>query len=117
MNFLIDANLSRRLVDIFHGRGHQAIHILDLLDGNITADLVILQYADEQNCIIVTKDSDFAASFWLKNRPDRLLLFSIGNMNNKELETLLISNFDQITSDLTDNRFIELTHEHVIVHA
>jgi len=116
MNFLTDANLSNRLVDIFRAHGHQAVHTLDLPDGNVTTDLVILQYADEQNCIIVTKDSDFAASFWLKNRPDRLLLFSTGNINNKELETLLISNFDQIISDLTDNRFIELTYEHVIVH-
>ncbi len=117
MNFLIDANLSRRLVDICYERGHQVVHTLDLLDGNITTDLAILQYADEQNCIIVTKDSDFAASFWLKNRPDKLLLFSIGNINNKELEALLILNFDQIISDLTNNRFIELTREHVIVHA
>jgi predicted nuclease of predicted toxin-antitoxin system len=116
MNFLIDANLSRRLVDILYERGHQVVHTLDLLDKNITTDLAILQYADEQNCIIVTKDSDFAASFWLKNRPDKLLLFSIGNINNKELEALLISNFDQIISDLTNNRFIELTREHVIVH-
>jgi predicted nuclease of predicted toxin-antitoxin system len=117
MNFLIDANLSRRLVDIFYERGHQVVHTLDLLDRNITTDLAILQYADEQNCIIVTRDSDFAASFWLKNRPDKLLLFSISNINNKELEVLLILNFDQIISDLSNNRFIELTREHVIVHA
>jgi predicted nuclease of predicted toxin-antitoxin system len=117
MNFLIDANLPRRLVDIFLERGHQAVHLLDLPEGNFTTDLVILQYADEQNCIIVTKDSDFAASFWLKNRPDRLLLFSTGNINNQELAALLILNFEQVISDLTDNRFIELTREHVIVHA
>lgn len=116
MNFLIDANLSRHWVDVFFERGHQVVHTLDLLDKNITTDLAILQYADEQNCVIVTKDSDFATSIWLKNRPDRLLLFSTGNLSNKELEKLLISNFDQIISDLTDNRFIELTREHVIVH-
>lgn len=116
MNFLIDANLSRRLVDIFRGRGWQVVHILDLPDGNVTTDLAVLQYADEQNCIVVTRDSDFAASFWLKNRPDRLLLFSTGNIGDRELETLLIANFDQIISDLTNNRFIELTREHVIVH-
>jgi len=117
MNFLIDANLSRRLVDIFHERGQSAVHVLDLPDGNTTSDLVILQYLDEQNFAIVTKDSDFTTSFWLKNRPNRLLLLSTGNISNKELEALLIANFDQIISDLTDNRFIELTREHVIVHA
>jgi predicted nuclease of predicted toxin-antitoxin system len=116
MNFLIDANLSRRLVDVFHERGQQVVHVLDLLDGNITTDLTILQYADEQNCIVATKDSDFTTSFWLRNRPDKLLLISTGNISDKELESLLITNFEQIISDLTNNRFIELTREHVIVH-
>lgn len=116
MNFLIDANVSRRWVDILYERGHQAVHTMELLDKNITTDLAILQYADEQNCVIVTKDADFAAAFWLKNRPDRLLLISTGNISNKELESLLIANFDQIISDLAENRFIELTREHVIVH-
>jgi len=116
MNFLIDANLSRRLVDVFRERDQHVVHVLDLPDGNVTTDLVILQYLDEQNFAIVTKDSDFTTSFWLRNRPDKLLLISTGNINNKELETLLIANFAQIISDLTDHRFIELTREHVIVH-
>jgi len=117
MNFLIDANLSRRLVELFRGRSHQVVHILDLPDGNNTTDLAILQYADEQNCIVATKDSDFTTSFWLKNRPDKLLLISTGNIHNKELESLLVANFDQIIADLSSNRFVELSREHVIVHA
>lgn len=117
MNFLIDANLSRRLVDVFHERGHPVVHILDLPDGNVTTDLAILQYADEQNCVIATKDSDFTTSFWLRNRPDKLLLISTGNISNKELEVLLIANLDQIIVDLSGNRFVELSREHVIVHA
>jgi len=116
MNFLIDANLPRRFVDIFRERGHEVVHILDLPDGNLTTDLIILQYLDEQNFTFVTKDSDFTTAFWLKNRPDRLILLSTGNISNKELETLLIANLAQIISDLTDERFIELTQEHVIVH-
>jgi len=116
MNFLIDANVPRHLVDIFRAGGQQVVHILDLPDGNTTTDLAILQYLDEQNCAIVTKDSDFTTSFWLKNRPNKLLLFSTGNISNKELEALLIANFEQIISDLTNNRFVELTREHVIAH-
>jgi Uncharacterized protein conserved in bacteria len=93
MKFLIDANLPRRLVNIFAERGHHAVHTLDLPDGNTTADSAILQYADEQSCVITTKDSDFTTSFWLNNRPEKLLLISTGN------------------------RFVELTREYVIVHA
>lgn len=117
MNFLIDANLPRHLVDIFRKRGHHAIHTLDLPKGNATDDLAVLQYSNEQNCVIATKDSDFTTSFWVKNRPEKLLLISTGNISNKELETLLIANFEQIITDLSKNRFVELNRNHVIVHA
>ena len=117
MNFLIDANLPRRLVNIFRERGHQAIHTLDLPNANATTDSALLRYADEQNCVITTKDSDFTTSFWLNNRPEKLLLISTGNIKKKELEILLVANFDQIIADLSNNHFVELTREHVIVHA
>ncbi|MEK6750994.1 MAG: DUF5615 family PIN-like protein [Chloroflexota bacterium] len=117
MNFLIDANLPRRLARIFQERSHNAVHTLDLPEGNATADAALLEYADENNCTITTKDSDFSTSFWLQNRPNKLLLISTGNIRNAELETLLIANFDQLISALIENRYVELTREHVIVHA
>jgi predicted nuclease of predicted toxin-antitoxin system len=117
MNFLIDANLPRRIVHLFRDRGHIAIHTLDLPNANATKDTAILQYADEGNYAIVTKDSDFITTFWLNNQPQKLLLISTGNISNKELESLLIANFDQIIGDLLNNHFIELSHTHVIVHA
>ncbi|RJP49879.1 MAG: hypothetical protein C4557_10585 [Anaerolineaceae bacterium] len=117
MNFLIDANLPRRLTRIFQERGHHAVHTLDLPAGNATADSVLLDYSEQNNCVITTKDSDFSTSFWLQNRPDKLLLISTGNIRNADLETLLVANFDQLISALDENRFVELTREHVIVHA
>lgn len=117
MNFLIDANLPRRLVNLFRERGYHAVHTLDLPEGNATEDMAILQYSDENDCVITTKDSDFTTSFWLHNRPNKLLLISTGNISNKELEVLLAANFDQIIADLSNNRFIELSRDHVIVHA
>jgi len=41
MNFLIDANLPRRLTRIFQERGHSAVHTLDLPEGNATADAAL----------------------------------------------------------------------------
>lgn len=117
MNFLIDANLSRRLVRLFQERGHSAVHTLDLPNGNATPDAALLDYSDDNNCVIATKDSDFSASFWIQNRPNKLLLISTGNIRNAELETLLIANFDQLISALSGNRYVELTREIVIVHA
>ncbi len=117
MNFLIDANLPRRLVALFIERGHQAFHTLDLSDGNATLDSEVLKVAAEKKCVVTTKDSDFTTFFWLKDEPEKLLLISTGNIKNKELEEVLISNFEQIIKDLSANRFVELTREHVIVHA
>jgi predicted nuclease of predicted toxin-antitoxin system len=117
MNFLIDANLPRRLVRIFQERGHDAVHTLDLPEGNATVDAALLDYSEKNNCVITTKDSDFSTSFWLQNRPNKLLLISTGNIRNAELEILLIANFDQLISALTVNRFVELTREHIIAHA
>lgn len=117
MNFLIDANLPRRLTNLFRERGHSAIHTLDLPDGNTTTDSALLKYTHENNCVIATKDSDFTTSFWLNDQPQKLLLISTGNIRNAELEALLLANFDQIINDLSNNRFVELTREHVIVHA
>ena len=117
MNFLIDANLPRRIARIFQERGHSAVHTLDLPEGNGTVDAALLDYSEKNNCAITTKDSDFSTSFWLQNRPQKLLLISTGNIRNAELETLLTANFDQLISTLTENRYVELTVEHVIVHA
>lgn len=116
MNFLIDANLPYRLVRIFQERGHNAVHTLDLPDANQTTDDALLDYSDKNNCAIATKDSDFSTSFWLQNRPNKLLLISTGNIRNDDLEKLLVANFDQLITALTENRYIELTREHVIVH-
>ena len=74
MNFLIDANLPRRIVRIFQERGHDAVHTLDLPEGNATADVALLDYSEKNNCVITTKDSDFSTSFWLQDRPNKLLL-------------------------------------------
>ena len=117
MKFLIDANLPRRLVHLFQERGHEAIHTLELPSGNTTMDAALLDYSNEQNCVITTKDSDFSTSFWLQNRPNKLLLISTGNIRNAVLESILVANFDQLIAELTENRFVELTREHIIVHA
>jgi predicted nuclease of predicted toxin-antitoxin system len=117
MNFLIDANLPRRLAHLFHERGYDVVHTLDLPAGNATQDMEILRYSDENDCVIITKDSDFTTSFWLNDRPNKLLLISTGNIRNKDLEALLVANFEQIIAELSNNRFVELSRDRIIVRA
>jgi predicted nuclease of predicted toxin-antitoxin system len=68
MKFLIDAQLPRRLAAQLRQAGLEAIHTLDLPDGNRTTDRVINKLSIKEQYIVVTKDSDFVESFLLNGR-------------------------------------------------
>ena len=46
MNFLVDAHLPRHLALLLREHGHDAIHTLDLADGNRTTDNRISEISD-----------------------------------------------------------------------
>ncbi len=117
MKFLVDAQLPRRLVGILSKVGHEARHTFDLPIGNRTADETISMLADSEGSVVITKDSDFVDSFWLKRSPKKLPLVSTGNIQNNELLALFESNASEIESALTAHNFVELTRTHLTVHA
>jgi predicted nuclease of predicted toxin-antitoxin system len=82
MKFLVDAHLPRRLAIEISGLGYDAIHTLDLPDGNKTTDDQINQLSIAEARIVVTKDADFVNSFTLNQKPYKLLLVSTGNIKN-----------------------------------
>jgi predicted nuclease of predicted toxin-antitoxin system len=86
MRFLIDAHLPRRLARLLEERGHQAIHTLDFPQRNKTTDRELMEYADANDFVVVTKDADFVDSFYLKNSPMKLWLISTGNITIKNLK-------------------------------
>src|SRR5438477_3876521 len=90
MNFLVDAQLPRRMTVWLAAAGGNAIHTLDLPDANRTTDEQINDVADRDRRVVVTKDADFVDSHLLRGRPARLLLISTGNISNRALEALLV---------------------------
>src|SRR5918911_5466716 len=108
MNFLVDAQLPRRLVSRLREAGHQAIHTLDLPLGNRTPDSIINEPSVREGYIVITKDADFVNSFHLHRRPHKLLLISTGNIRNSELESLFMSNLESIASNFNHFAFIEI---------
>ncbi|MGA0560298.1 DUF5615 family PIN-like protein [Larkinella sp. VNQ87] len=116
MRWLVDAQLPRRLAFWLKEQGHDAIHTLDLLHQNWTKDPLICQIADEQQRIVVTKDTDFWESHLLKNTPRKLLLLKTGNMNNDRLIALLEMCLDQLQVSFETAVLIEITNEAIIVH-
>ncbi len=74
MNFLVDAQLPRRLAARLRVAGHDARHTLDLPDGNRTTDQEILAIPDREDRVVVTKDADFVTTFVVAHQPRKLLL-------------------------------------------
>jgi predicted nuclease of predicted toxin-antitoxin system len=116
MNFLIDAQLPRRLARRFHEAGHDAIHTLDLPDGNRTSDADINVLAERDHRIVITKDVDFVDSFILNRRPPKLLLVSTGNIKNLELESLILRHLAAIAAAFESNDYVEMTRTALVVH-
>jgi len=115
VNFLIDAQLPRRASWWIREHGHDVVHTLDLPEGNRTADFTIIDIADSEARVVVTKDDDFVDSFHLRGKPRKLLLVATGNITNTELQHLLLRNLATIVAAFESAAFIELNRTGVIV--
>jgi len=115
MKFLVDAQLPRRFVNWLNEAGHDALHILDLPNKNLTPDHEVIVRAKRDGRIVVSKDADFVQSFLIAGEP-ALLLISTGNINNADLEKLLRANLSGIEAAFASSRFVEITRDTLVVH-
>ena len=116
MKFLVDAQLPQRLARWLRSEGHDVVHTLDLPAGNRTTDEDINDLSLNEQREVVTKDGDFVDTFLLRQAPYRLLLISVGNINNADLLKLLADNLDNIVNALETCEFVELGQGLLIVH-
>src|SRR5262249_50073743 len=116
MKFLIDAHLPRWLAKLLREAGYDTIHTLDLPLGNRTSDKAINELSINEQCVVVTKDSDFVDSFLLRQEPWKLLLVSTGNISNADLIVLFLANIERIAEGFDVFDFIELNRSDVIFH-
>lgn len=117
MNFLVDAQLPRRLARFLSTERHDAAHTLDLPRGNRTNDDELCEICRRDNRVLVTKDSDFTNSFFLRHEPPRLLLVSTGNITNRELEVLFRAHLSDIVNAFGSATFVELDRNGLTVRA
>jgi predicted nuclease of predicted toxin-antitoxin system len=116
MNFLVDAQLPRRLANRLREAGHDARHTLELPRRNRTTDAEIIEIATREQRVVVTKDADFVNTFFLAGQPFKLLLISAGNISNADLERLLIPQIPSIVSAFQTHDYIELTPSALVIH-
>jgi predicted nuclease of predicted toxin-antitoxin system len=115
MKFLIDAQLPRRMVDWLTCAGCDALHTLDLPDGNRTTDTQVITLADQEQRVVVTKDADFVNQHVLQGRPAKLLLIATGNISNRDLEALVAPLIPDLVRELQTSSFLELGRGGLIV--
>lgn len=117
MKLLLDAQLPRRLGRELTAAGHDTVHVFALPSGNRTPDSVLTALATSDSRIVVTKDADFVASFWLRRLPPKLLLVSTGNISNDELSALFAANLSAVESAFGQHDFVELSRSSITIHA
>ncbi|MFM7834256.1 MAG: DUF5615 family PIN-like protein [Planctomycetaceae bacterium] len=81
---------------------------LDLPAGNRSTDQQISGIAQQDQRILITKDSDFVDTHLLCGVPPKLLLISTCNIRNSELESLLVPLIPDLVSKFAEHSFIEL---------
>lgn len=115
MKFLVDAQLPGKMTAWFITAGCDAIHTLDLPNANRTADNQICDLADQEQRVVVTKDSDFVDSHLIKGSPAKLLLVATGNITNLELEALTASVIPDLIREFQTYSFLELGRNGIVV--
>ncbi len=115
MNFLVDAQLPRRMTAWLAAAGCDAIHTLDLPDANLTTDEQVNDVADREQRVVITKDADFVDSHILQGRPPKLLLISTGNISNRDLETLLVPLIPDMVREFGSHSFLEFGRIGIVI--
>ncbi|MBO0929834.1 DUF5615 family PIN-like protein [Fibrella aquatilis] len=115
VKFIIDTQLPPMLATYFRWKGSDAIHTTHFPDGHLLQDAEIGRIALTEDRIIVTKDSDFPDSFFLKGPPPRVLYLRLGNMRNRDLTAFLETRWDTIQELINQNAgMIVLSREQLI---
>ena len=116
MKFLVDAQLPYRLKSWLLAKGFDAIHTTDLPAQNLSADWDIVQVADAEARIVISKDSDFLKLHILRKRPTRLLMITTGNIINQQLIELFERNFETILQLFESYAVVEINNSFVVGH-
>jgi predicted nuclease of predicted toxin-antitoxin system len=115
VKFLLDAQLPPRLARALVAAGHDALHTLDLSEGNRSTDRAVAETADADDRVLVTKDGDFRDSHRLRASPRRLLIVTTGNIGNDELLAIFARHLDLLATALESASMVELGHDSVEV--
>ena len=116
MKFIVDAQLPKSLSDLLKEHGLDSLHTLELPQENKTSDGEIIPLANEEERIVISKDTDFLESFLVKSEPKKLIIVKTGNITNRQLLTLFEANLKTIIRMLTRSNLVEISRTEIAEH-
>lgn len=109
MKFLIDENISWRVLRLLAGSFPESIHVDEVGLGGDTDDRRIWKYAADHGYTILTKDRDFNDLALLQPPPPKVVWLQLGNASTAEIADTVIERCADI------ERFSSSEHESVLI--
>lgn len=117
MKFICDVHMPIRLSKFLAIHGTESIHVNQLVAGSSTPDAVICEYADKNDYIVITKDTDFRNAYLLKKTPKKLIRICLGNITNDRLVELFGTQLGLITKlNQEDSFYLEIHSDSVFIY-
>ena len=99
MKFLLDNNLSHKLVSKFSELVEECQHVRNIgLESS--EDIKVWQFAKDNGYIIVTKDEDFSFMSHVYSYPPKVIWLKIGNCSTNEIERIIEDNINEVNAVL-----------------
>lgn len=117
MKFICDVHIPVRLYKFLVTQGHESNHVNQLLYGSSTPDSAISHYADQNDCIVVTKDTDFRNTYFLRKTPHKLIRVCLGNIPNDRLLELFqnqLALIEQLNQE--DSFYLEINSDSTLIY-
>lgn len=96
MRFLCDVHISIQISKRLAQAGYDCMHVNRLPERWHTADRDIARFADREDRILITKDSDFRDSCIVQRTPRKLIKVNLGNIPNEVLIDQLLDHLDDL---------------------
>ena len=116
MKFIVDAQLPLALALWIQAQGHDVLHTDHLPDKERTSDTQIRQLAQQENRIVISKDSDFLDSHLIMQNPAKFLWVATGNIRNPQLFLLFEQFWAEIERNFLIHDLLELNNTCLVVY-
>ncbi len=117
MKILSDVHIPLKITKFFANKGIQSEHVNNILDKWFTSDNKICEFADKNDYTVLTKDSDFKNSHFIKQSPKKLIKINLGNISTNSLLAIFENNLTLISAKFDTNNqcYLEINCDYFLI--